>query len=423
MMQPKRILIALLVVILTISLAGLIVSAEESNRSFDAAVEVSSSTAVSNDPCYLKAGDTVNVSIMIKTNTGFAFAAFDIDYDKNALTPETDDKGNIASFTVGEDFKACEPKFIVRTAGTVKCTIGNPEAFANNNSTGVLVTIPFKVNDGFHGETEIVLDMDRTSVFDTEFNTDFVVNKTDAKVNAHTYKITESTQASCTLPATEKHSCTVEGCNAYVVIETAEAKGHTPVRDDGVAPDCTTDGKTEGSHCSVCNEVLVAQLPVSASGHKEVKDEGFAATCTVAGKTDGAHCSVCNEVLTAQTEIPAPGHTVVKDAAVTVTCTTDGKTEGEHCSVCNEVLTAQETIKATGHNYGEFVIETAATAKKDGLQVKTCANCNDKISEVIPATGSDFPWWIVVVIVVVVAGGAGAFCYYWFVIRKKKANA
>lgn len=38
-----------------------------------------------------------------------------------------------------------------------------------------------------------------------------------------------------------------------------DAAGHTPVTDPAVAPTETTDGLTEGSHCSVCGAVLMAQ--------------------------------------------------------------------------------------------------------------------------------------------------------------------
>lgn len=43
---------------------------------------------------------------------------------------------------------------------------------------------------------------------------------------------------------------------------------HTVVTDAAIAPTCTDAGKTEGSHCSICNTVIVAQEVVAATGHK-----------------------------------------------------------------------------------------------------------------------------------------------------------
>ena len=43
-------------------------------------------------------------------------------------------------------------------------------------------------------------------------------------------------------------------------------------------------------------------------GHTEVTDEAIAATCTESGLTEGTHCSVCGEILTAQEEVAALGH-------------------------------------------------------------------------------------------------------------------
>jgi len=42
---------------------------------------------------------------------------------------------------------------------------------------------------------------------------------------------------------------------------------HTPVTDDGKDATCTETGLTEGSHCDVCNEILVERETIDALGH------------------------------------------------------------------------------------------------------------------------------------------------------------
>ncbi len=46
-----------------------------------------------------------------------------------------------------------------------------------------------------------------------------------------------------------------------------DAYGHNIIVDKAVAATCTKSGLTEGSHCSVCNTVIVAQKQLSAKGH------------------------------------------------------------------------------------------------------------------------------------------------------------
>lgn len=126
--------------------------------------------------------------------------------------------------------------------------------------------------------------------------------------------------------------------------ENPPAHEHSVVVDEGYAPTCTSTGLTDGSHCSVCGEVITPQVILAKAEHTAVPDEGAAPTCTSTGLTNGSHCSVCGEILTAQAPIPATGHTPVVDRAVEATNTATGLTEGSHCSVCGEILIAQTVI-------------------------------------------------------------------------------
>ena len=221
------------------------------------------------------------------------------------------------------------------------------------------------------------------------------------------------------IPATG-HTMAAATCTAPATCQTCgytkgEAKGHTPVTDDAKAPTCTETGLTEGSHCSDCGEVFVAQEEIPAKGHNPVTDAAKDPTCTETGLTEGSHCSVCDEVLVKQETIAALGHTpgaeatcttaqvctvcntelnaalghdMVDDVAKEPTCTESGIAAGSHCSRC-DYTTGGAVIPALGHNE---VIDAAVapTCTETGLtEGKHCDRCGEVlvVQETVAALG------------------------------------
>ena len=98
---------------------------------------------------------------------------------------------------------------------------------------------------------------------------------------------------------------------------------------------CTEAGNIAYFTCTKCGkyfsdaegktEITAKETVIAMKGHTEVIDEAVAPTYTTTGKTEGSHCSVCNKILREQTEIPmleAKYHSVTyrntKDAVIPV---------------------------------------------------------------------------------------------------------
>ena len=109
---------------------------------------------------------------------------------------------------------------------------------------------------------------------------------------------------------------------------------HTEVIDEAVAPTCTETGLTEGKHCSICNQVTIAQSEISKVEHSYSGE--FDATCNECGFTRDVNCD--------HTKV-----TILPGKAAT--CSETGLTEGKHCPYCNTVFVVQEVIPTLEHTY------------------------------------------------------------------------
>ena len=156
--------------------------------------------------------------------------------------------------------------------------------------------------------------------------------------------------------------------------------GHTIVIDQGKAATCTTDGLTEGKHCSVCKTVLVPQEVIPASHNWE---EDFTIdkepSCTTEGRKS-IHCKKCGETKDEQV-IPATGHDFTEWETIAETsCTKEGITQ-RRCKICG--FTETKKLDKKAHEWGtEYTVDQPATFAADGSKSIHCKNC-ETISEAI----------------------------------------
>lgn len=334
---------------------------------------------------------------------------------------------------------------------SIDCVVA--EAAVTVDSAAVTkVEVPASAEDvvvNVQGTAAIEVEVNSSSTTVTAENTDHITVSGAAKdsVTAHTHVWNEgevTKAATCAEEGVKTYTCTAANCPVGTKSEAIAKTEHTPVTDKAVEADCLTDGKTEGTHCSVCGAVIQAQETVPALGHdftgaytsdgtghwhtctrcdaageKETHTYNTAtcdeaANCTVCGyeKAAGEHiwnegevtkaatcteagvktytCTVCKATKTE--EIAATGHTEVIDPAVAPTCTETGLTEGKHCSVCNIVITAQETVAANGHTWDEGVVTTEPTGETEGVRTYTCTVCGGTKTETIPAASAGNAW-------------------------------
>ena len=229
----------------------------------------------------------------------------------------------------------------------------------------------------------------------------------------HTHEFASQTvEPTCSSQGFILHTCL---CGDSYSTDHVPALEHTEVTDPAAQADCVSPGLTEGSHCQVCGEILVAQEEIPALGHswdsgtvtlepteeregvmlyscercEETKTEGIPVlehvhryetqvtppTCTEQGFT--SYRCACGESYVSDW-IDAQGHSEVIDAAVKATCQQTGLTEGKHCSICQIVLIPQTATALADHTYGPWITVSHPNEHENGEKVRFCNLCGQE---------------------------------------------
>ena len=326
MMQPKRIIISLLVVVLLTFCALTAFAGTEGETSFGMAVSAKVDAAIVgvDNTFGVQKDSVVEFSVTANdTNAPFSLMMLTVTYDPTAL-----------------ELTADGVKFPEAYAGVTSVTNNDvPGHFELNyidcKGMGELASFSFTVKDA-HGNTTVVVE---AHVFakDTYADVPVTLAGDTTTIGVHSYGEAKTVNPDCLNGGYTYRACTVENCDAMIVLERTNKLGHD---ESGAPATCTTDKVCvrEG-----CGEVLEAKL-----GHD---DTGAPATCT----TDKVCARGCGEVLEAKL-----GH---DDTGAPATCTTD-----KVCARgCGEVLEAK-----LDHKYGAWAVTTDPTVEATGLLTKTC---------------------------------------------------
>ena len=142
----------------------------------------------------------------------------------------------------------------------------------------------------------------------------------------------------------------------YEFDATDKVHSHSWVTKNVVKEATCTEAGSKVENCASCDAVQTASIPVK--GHTVMKDAAVAPTVFADGKTEGSHCSVCGTVLEKQNTIAKVPGTIYLTASSL------------------KMKTGQSTtaFKATGFSEGDYV--TAVTSNKPRTVKVTNVNKN-----------------------------------------------
>lgn len=237
-------------------------------------------------------------------------------------------------------------------------------------------------------------------------------------------------EATCTAKGShdEVIYCTVETCKAEISREVVEdaALGHKEVVDAKVEPTCTENGKTEGAHCSVCEEVLEPQVEIPALNHKWSDWKVTVEPTTSATGEKSRTCSTCSTEETATVaKLPVISASAIewkKGNPVLVFTSDAAYADFINVTVNGEVLAeGVDYTVAEGSTVVTLTEEYLKSLEKGGYEISINSN-NGSAKITFVVKGGNALWIALIIIGAVLVSGVVA-AYVIIYLRKKRNNA
>ena len=298
-------------------------------------------TIISVESLNVGLNNAFNVNVSIKNNPGIIGAILHVDYGTLILK----------NATCGEAFSMLDMTKPGKFESPCQFTWDSVDIEPNNIKDGVILTLNFELPENatngsvfpitISGVQGDIIDKNLNSV-SIGYESGIITAKTECE---HNYVCTIVKAPDCINDGLYTYRCSICG-DTYN--ETPKATGHQPVVDNAVQPTCTAAGLTEGSHCSVCKDVIVAQQTVNPKGHNFKDDSQYCLN----------GCGTVNPNYKAPSQPEKCSHkgydtyeVITKKAGVGV----DGEYE-IRCSNCNEIISKDwysgfASIKLSTTNY------------------------------------------------------------------------
>ena len=192
---------------------------------------------------------------------------------------------------------------------------------------------------------------------------------TDPAPHEHSFgNWTTVKEATCTQKGEQRRVCACGEYQSQSISMIDHVLGEVVVEVE-YEPDCSSRGKSYNvTYCATCGMELGREsFWVDAKGHTAVIDPAIEATCITDGKTEGSHCSVCNQTLTYQETIYATGVHVYVD---------------EVCKYCSAKIVYSEGLQFSSNGDGTCYVSGIGSCTDANIVIPRISQDGDVVTRI-----------------------------------------